>query len=348
MDINLDKIEKYISNNLHGSISEVLYKHKCYDLVIRLTNSSYCEKAYIRYLKNKSRVACYFKECQPILSQNEIPYVIVKGTILSQIAYTEPYIRNSNDIDILVAPNNTTAFNRLLKDNGFVQGTICNGEITPVSREKRVYQTFYSHQLLPFIKKTEIASCPLINIDVNTNIFWGESTYKVNMEDLLSNRINISVEGIEVYKLDPISEFIVLCLHHFKDMNSIYLLSQGSLKLRLFIDIYRYIQSQHTVLPINELLKKCERWNALPYVYYCLYQTAYLFPSRILNRYSNALKNSSGDYLLNKFGLADNERKEWQTPLENRLFSSDFLPNFYKMLNDDDIKKINLNIKMMQ
>lgn len=348
MDINLEVIENYISHSLHTDLSEMLYIHKCYDLIIRMPNSSYYNKACQRYMYNKRRMEYYLQECQPILQIMKIPYAIVKGMVLSATAYGEPFIRHSGDIDILVAPQDVTTFSQILNEHGFVQGTISRGCIVPASREKKVYQTIYSHQLFPFVKKTENASCPYICIDANINVIWGESKNKIDMQELLSRRIKMKIGEIELYKLDPISEFIVLCLHHYKDMNSIYLLSQGSLKLKLFLDIYRYIQHQQEHLPIDLLRERASKWGVLQYVYYCVTLTAYLFTNPILDLYSKALVEEGGKRLLNQFGLSDDERKTWVMPLEERLFSPDFSKSFNSLLSSEDINKIGINICMMK
>ncbi|MDR0920440.1 MAG: nucleotidyltransferase family protein [Oscillospiraceae bacterium] len=347
MDIELDIIKSFLSEITNDDVSSVLYDHKCYDIIFRLPNSTCFDKACKKYIFNKKRMEIYYKEIKPLLEQLGIPFAIVKGVVLSQTAYGNPFIRNSGDIDILVAPQDISKVYHVMKKNNFIQGTIINGGIVAASREKRVYQTFYSHQLLPFIKKTDSCLCPYICVDINTNIVWGENNNKIDMQELLSHREIINIEGIGLYKLDPINEFIALCLHHYKDMNSIYLLYQGSLNLKLYLDIYRYIQHQENNLLINELHARANNLNVLPYVFYCIEQTAQLFPDRILKFYSNSLKTTEGEILLNRFGLDDREQKIWKFPLLERLFSVDFHEKFISMLSEDDVKKINLNISMM-
>ena len=329
-------------------ISSLLYTHRCYDLVRQMPNGTYYEKACLLLRLNKVSIRERIQACRVIFEQEDIPYVAMKGPILSVSAYGDPYLRQSGDIDVLIAPQDVTAFSRQMKKAGFIQGKIKNQTIQPVSREEHIFHSTYSHQVVPFIKKTGNVALTHVNVDVNTNLYWGESECSLNMEQLLFHRIPIEIDGVTLYKLEPISEFIALCLHHYKDMNSLYLLSQGSLRLRLFVDIYRYILRQREVLPTIQLRQTAEEWGALPYIYYCLFQTAALFPEKVVLDYRDAMQNEKGQNLLNVCGLTQEEQKKWLMPLTARLFSPDFKTQFALMLNEKDKDKIALNVQMMQ
>ena len=284
-------------------ISSLLYAHKCYDLARQIPNGTYYEKACLLLRLNKVCVRDRIQACKSIFEQEDISYAAMKGPILSESAYGDPYLRQSGDLDVLIAPKDISAFNKRMKNAGFVQGKIKNQTIQPVSREERIFHSVYSHQVVPFIKKTRNTISAFVNMDVNTNIYWGESGCSLNMDLLLSHRVPIEIDGVTIYKLEPISEFITLCLHHYKDMNSLYLLSQGSLKLRLFVDIYCYILRQREALPMIQLRQTAEEWGALPYIYYCLFQTAGLFPDKVVIDYRDAMQNEKGKNLLNMYGL---------------------------------------------
>lgn len=345
----LEKIRYLLAKGkLEQDISDILYAHKCNDLVLLQPRSEYASKVHLAIMINKEHVKERFRMCKELLEQDKIPYAVVKGAVLSQIAYGDPYIRVSGDIDILADVKDIAFINQIMSNNGFVQGKIHQGKVDPATREEKIYHIAFSHQIVPFVKETGKKICPYVHVDINTNIFWGESLHKMDMEELLSTRILSKIDDISYYKLEPISEFISLCLHHYKDMNSLYLLSQGSLKLRLFLDIYRYIQHQHHALPPSQLRLTAERWGALPYVYYCLYQTACLFPDKTLAVYLDALFNEEGQNLINLCGLTADEQKLWNMSLEDRLFSTDFPERFRQMLDKNDIEKIELNIRMMQ
>jgi hypothetical protein len=156
------------------------------------------------------------------------------------------------------------------------------------------------------------------------------------------------IKGIEVKKLSSDMEFISMCLHHYKDMNSIYLLYNGSLKLSLFCDIYYYIINNADKLNITGLFEASEKLKVTPYLYYCIYHTNLIFGDEKLNPFLKTFKTVGGEKLLNSFGLNDKESKEWSIPFYERLFNSNFIEMFLKQLTVDDLKKIKINHEMMQ
>ena len=329
-------------------ISSVLLEHKCYDLAKQMPDGLYYNQARLLIRLNKMCVRERIRACKSIFEQNEIPYAAIKGPILSVSAYGNPYLRQSGDLDILIAPEDISVFSNQMKDNGFKQGKIRHGMIECASREDRIFHSMYSHQIVPFIKETGNSLSPFLNVDVNTSVYWGEKGRALDIKEILSNCITEELEGVSIKKMEPVSEFIILCLHHYKDMNSLYLLAEGNLKLRLFVDIYRYILRQQKNLSMDRLRRIAKEWSALPYVYYCLFQTSYLFPDQVVMAYRDAMQNEEGQNLINLCGLTREEQKRWTMPLEVRLFSSDFKDQFKLMLDDKDREKIALNIQMMQ
>lgn len=87
-----------------------------------------------------------------------------------------------------------------------------------------------------------------------------------------------------------------LCLHHYKDMNSLYLLAQGSLKLNLFCDIYFYIKRCRS--DISKLKVLCERLDVLDYAHYCVYYTGQIFDDPALSSYQTAMETETSKSIL--------------------------------------------------
>ena len=127
--------------------------------------------------------------------------------------------------------------------NDFVQGKITRNGIEPFFREEILFQTVISHQIAPFVKKSNNKICPYINVDLNFDIMWGESETKADMEFVLQNTMETAILGVTFNKLSPEMEFISLCLHHYKDLNSVYLLYKRGLTLSHFCDIYFFIKN---------------------------------------------------------------------------------------------------------
>ena len=177
------------------------------------------------------------------------------------------------------------------------------------------------------------------------DIFWGESGGKTDMDFVLAHTETVDICGITVQKLSREMEFIALCLHHYKEMNSLYLLAQGSLKLSLFCDIYFYVKRCRP--DISKLKVLCERLDVLDYVHYCVYYTGQIFDDPVLSSYQTALQTETSESILPTFGLAEDEIQEWDISFSHRIFDCDISDYFQKRLSPKAWEKIHLNAEYM-
>ena len=345
---------KEITEALHSLISgeivkdeeikPILQKHGCYYLMERMAGQD--TQLRMKLLVNQGTISVRYRACADLFMElSDIPYAVIKGAVLSKEIYGSVAYRFSGDIDILVSYRNLGKVRKVLIEQGFVQGRVQNNEISLYTREECVYQKIYSHQLASFIKKTGEQRCPFVNVDVNYDIFWGEREGQTDMDAFLTNLRDCTIEGVETRKLAPEEEFISLCLHHYKDMNSVYLLSQGNLKLSLLCDIYYYLKNVNVDMDL--LLEKSRMFGATDYVYYCMYYTSKIFGSKDLRQASGPFRSEKADRLLNQFGLAEKERRTWKEPFEERLFSNDFFALYSAYLTDADYRKIEMNGQYM-
>lgn len=253
-------------------ISELLYRHKCLYLLSKMSSEyQYINKVQKDMERNSICIKESYQMCQSIFKTFEsqsVQYAVIKGAILSNVAYGSPFNRYANDIDILINRRDSDVVKKILYDKGFVQGKATKEGIKCFTRKELLFQSALSHQVAPFIKASESSVFPYINIDLNIDIMWGEHNEKVDMQFVLEKTMSTSICGVEVKKLIPEMEFISLCMHHYKDMNSIYLLSDRSLKLKLFLDIYMYIKN--CVMDENLLHLFSEQLKVKQYIYYCL------------------------------------------------------------------------------
>jgi len=338
----LNAVRAIVKNKpLDIDISEILHNHKCFYLL------SILKKAAADMVYNKSIISIRYNTCASVFKamKSLLPYAVIKGAVLSQSAYGDIMYRKSGDIDLLVSRDNIDILIKIMRDNGFIQGRISNDDIIPFTRQEILFHSSLTHQAAPFVKKTDNMLCPYIEIDINMDVLWGESKVKIDTGYFLSNTAVSKICGITVQKLNPVMEFITLCLHHYKDMNSIYLLSQGSLKLYLFCDIYFYLINNS--VDITELSGECDKLNVSEYIYYCVYYANLVFCDIQLNGYLAALKNEKSENILDTFGLDDTERKFWKMDFCERLFWDRFNEEFNRLLTEKDKEKINRNLFFM-
>lgn len=197
--------------------------------------------------------------------------------------------------------------------------------------------------MLPWAK--EINPWGIIQIDLNFDIFWGEYEGKrVDIEDFLSDTVEIEIYGVKVKTLTPIKTMIQLILHHYKDMNSIYLLAtRKSIKYDMFKDVYYLLKNNLDAIPLDKLYAMSVEYEIIPFVFYVFYYTGQVFDDEVLKRYTEAFRVPEGEALLNCYGLCTKERKEWKFDFKTRLESE----NLYELIKDDltdkDREKIAVN-----
>ena len=80
---------------------------------------------------------------------------------------------------------------------------------------------------------------PICKYRRQLDILWGESGQNTDMDYVLAlTLLEAEIAGVTVKRLKPEMAFLSLCLHHYKDMNSIYLLYKGSLAALSFSAIF--------------------------------------------------------------------------------------------------------------
>ena len=330
-------------------ISEMLHKHSCFYLISKQkAQNQYTNRIMAENMLNKLCVIQRFKSCSGIFSRLDnanIPYAVVKGAVLSNSAYHDPFSRHSGDIDILINKDNIEIVKTILFEEGFIQGKFDGFGIQPFTRQELLFHTAMSHQTAPFIKESGNKFCPYIDVDVNFDIMWGESGCKTDMKYVLEHIEASSVCDVNIKKLCAEMEFIALCLHHYKDMNSLYLLYDRGFSLDHFCDIFYYIKNCN--LDPKVLYKFCTKLDVCEYIYYCLYYTDLIFDDDKLKEYMGFLYSQKAMFLINNFGLTANERKPWQIDFFTRLFDVNLREYLDNNLSQEELNKIKVNQTFM-
>ena len=329
------------------ALCKLLLDNGCYYLLSK--SEKYASKRMIQVVMNSVVVSQRYKVCKKVFEDlNDIPYAHIKGAALSERIYGNPAYRMSGDIDLLVAPEYSDKVKSVLLENGFVQGRLSGDKIVPYSRRELIYQKSFSHQLAQFIKATGSNICPFVCVDVNLDIVWGEGDFSVDMSDFAGNMLHTEdclINGIALRRLKPVYEFISLCMHHYKDMNSIYLIADRGFSLSEYCDIYFYLAN---VMPdADELAKTASKYGVSEYIYYCAYYANEIFGDKRIRRYIEKLESENAKKLIDCYGLNESERKVWNVPFYERLLDERLRERFFDSLNAEDKKKVQINREMM-
>mgnify|MGYP004547561899 CR=1 FL=1 len=269
------------------------------------------------------------------LDLKKADYAVVKGEPLSFLAYKKFGERCGSDIDILLPKETLDFVECLLEMNMFAKNKI--------SRTDRILMLSSSHQVQPWSK--EIAMIGGVTIDLNFDLFWGEYTgRRIDINKFLFDTIEMEIYGVKVKTLPPIKAMIQLVLHHYKDMNSLFLLAtRKSIRYDMFKDVYYLLKNNLDVVPLDKLYAMSAEYEIIPYVFYVLYYTGQIFDDDVLKQYIEAFRTPEGDALLNCYGLCEKERREWKCDFKTRLDSD----HLYELIKDDlterDKEKIAIN-----
>lgn len=289
-------------------------------------------KDYIYLALSKLR---FDKFTQILPDLDRFNYSVIKGEILSVQAYSIEGKRFSKDNDILISRKNISNIENILMFHGFNN--------ISYTRRKKVTMMTNSHQTIPWIKEDDVFGS--IIVDINHDIFWGEYEGKrIDIEEFLSDTIEMEIYGVKVKTLPPIKAMVQLVLHHYKDMNSIFLLAtRKSIKYDMFKDVYYLLKNNLDTIPLDRLYAMSAEYEIIPYVFYVLYYTGQVFDDEIFKQYIEAFRTPEGEALLNCYGLCAKERKEWKCDFKTRLEAD----NLYDLIKDDlterDHEKIAIN-----
>ena len=279
---------------------------------------------------------CIHNELDDMYSKlARLNYAMIKGDVLSVQAYNRVNMRRYSDIDLLVPKCELPKFKYWLSQHEFVS--------QQKNRLEQITTISCSHQILPW--KKELIPWQTVTIDLNFDIFWGEYEGKrIDIYEFLSDTIEVDIYGVKVKALHPIKSLIQLILHHYKDMNSIFLLAtRKSIKYDMFKDIYHLLKNNLDDITLNELYKKSEEYEIIPYVFYILYYTGQIFEDKIVKRYTEAFRTPEGEALLECYGLCVKERKQWKFDFNARLESDNLYDLIKKDLTKKDEEKIAIN-----
>ena len=96
------------------------------------------------------------------------------------------------------------------------------------------------------------------------------------MESFLSDTINVNIFNNLVKTLKPEKLFIQLCLHHYKELNSIFLLFDHNFyRNSSFLDVYLLIEKNFSLNDVENIYSYCQQLKITPYIYF--YSSNYLY-----------------------------------------------------------------------
>ena len=271
-------------------------------------------------------------------------YALIKGDILSYLAYGNFGYRFYHDVDFLLPHEDIMNLKETLYKHGFIHNLKdTQGGFREMNRiERAMYRN--THQDIEFVLFTKENIYDTIKIDLNYDLMWGEYLGKrIDISSFVKeDNSELDIYGVKAKILAPYKNFIQLCLHHYREMNAIYLFTmKNPFKKKAYEDVYFLAKkmSPEDIFSIKEFIRS---YQLEPYFYYVLFYTYLLFPDDNISELLNFCENTDAKKLVNYFGLAESERKKWPFSFEERMNCNDLFLKLLPYLSKDDIHKLKM------
>ena len=222
-------------NRMQGIAYDVLRKNGLLNKVNREFRNSLAAAYEENVQKNRSFYKCV-NFLSTVLACCDFKVAMLKGAYLCA-HYPEGY-RTCNDVDLLVLPQNVTKITNLLKEAGFTQGNIRNGEFIPATRKEIIESKMMRGETIPFIKEVNLPFLKFFEVDVNFSLDYKNGDDKV-LTHMLSEAYVREQNQVSILTLSETDFFIHLCAHLYKEATTMaWIQMNRDMTLYKYCDIY--------------------------------------------------------------------------------------------------------------
>ena len=191
--------------------------------------------------KNESFFWCV-QYVEELLSFCQCKYAMLKGAYLCK-RYPDGY-RTSNDIDLLVHPEEISEISRALFSAGFKQGNIRSGKFIPATRFEIIESKMTRGETVPYIKEVNLPWMQFLEVDINFSL-----DYKPGDKDVLTQMLNNAkveeVNGDRIPTLRSDDFFVHLCCHLYKEATALpWVEMMRDMTMYKYCDIYMLINGR--------------------------------------------------------------------------------------------------------
>lgn len=298
-EINRENFVKYYDAALLGQICINRLGGLAYYRLIRDANvldgipNEYLKVLSSVYQSNLIRTEKYLenlKHISVLFADANFKHAFLKGAFLSSKLYPKG-LRVSNDIDILVMQKDISSCQKILTDNGFIQGQERGSEIIPASRIEIINSRMNYGETIPFHKKYNNS---IITLDINFSLDYKPEEDAILIENMLDSVTLIDIgDGDSIHTMDTVHFLIHLCCHLYKEATTYEWLNfRSDLTLYKFVDICAFIDVYGSEKIFKNLIITILELNLVKECYYTFENTATIFPRmRDILGFEDMLKN---------------------------------------------------------
>ena len=168
-----------------------------------------------------------------------VPYALLKGAYLCG-KYPIGY-RTSNDIDVLICPEDVGKVSTKLKLAGFKQGYLKNGKFVEATRQQIIESKLTRGETVPFIKEIKLPYIKYLEVDLNFSLDYKNSDTD-SVRKMLERTQTVTVRNANVRTQCPDDFFLHLCAHLYKEATTIpWIRMKRDMTFYKYSDIYMLI-----------------------------------------------------------------------------------------------------------
>lgn len=230
--------------------------------------------AYDRNIeKNNSFFQCV-QLVDDALSECKCRYAMLKGAYLCKV-YPIGY-RTSNDIDLLVHPNDVTEVGNALLATGFKQGNVRDGNFEPATRKEIIESKMMRGETVPYIKEINLPGMQFLEVDINFSLDYKPGDTEL-LDEMMNNTLFVMLGDFSVRTLRADDFFIHLCSHLYKEATTLpWVEMMRDMTLYKYCDIYMLLNdadNEH----IDFLFERAMKLGMEKVCAFAVLQTAELF-----------------------------------------------------------------------
>ena len=231
-----------------------------------------------------------------VCKEFKFPYALLKGAYLVELYPTG--LRTSNDVDVLIEPDNITELTNILKRYGFKQGNIRNEVFVPAERKEIVSSRMNRGETVPFIKELNLPGMKYLELDVNFSLGFRPGVDEQIVSEFLS-RSKPQIHG-DTHTLDSVDFLLHLCAHLYKEATVMSWVKMGrDISLYKYCDLYLYLNKYMGDTYSDKLIPRIEEVGLIKECYYALYYTKELFGmnNSLLNNVLDKIRPANSDFM---------------------------------------------------
>ncbi len=334
LTVNNNELSKYISHATPDMLGLLFFNRMQAIAYLTLKNAKllgkvnreFCNSLRDAYENNIHKNMSYFNSVRylsEVLKNKEGTYAMLKGAVLC----TKYPIgcRSSNDIDLLVHPDNITEIGETLKNAGFEQGSVRNEEFIPATRKEIIESKMMRGETIPYIKKFDLQGMKYLEVDLNFSLDYKNGSPEA-LERMLENVVEVNVGNSNIQTLYEDDFFIHLCGHLYKEATTLpWVEMRRDMTLYKYCDIYLLLHEM-TREKIHAIFCRAMELGMAEICCFAILETAELF-EKVNPIAVNMAKSYIGtnDDILHKV-ISPKDKKVYrysETSISNRFFDWD-------------------------